>query len=172
MTSRQITAVRERAVAIARKNKGYGETTGNNRGKFITALGGKEGMEWCALYAGHPYRRAFELEGLEVPSWLFRAPGVAEPGALRLCQGLYRWEHGQLIWRPGYALQFLDYALPGDLALWRRTGGHHVGILDKKDDDGDWWVLEGNKGRFPARVKPFLHDFAAESHLRGIYGIR
>lgn len=159
MTSKQAATIRERVVQVAIKNLGYGEATANNAGKFITAIGGKQGMEWCALFAGHCYRRAFELEGEEPPGWLYRREGVAEPGALRLWTGMAK--AGCSI-APGN----IEAAGPGDALLWRRTGGHHIAILEFVKD-GLCHTIEGNVGRFPAKVKRLIHDVTKEPHFKG-----
>lgn len=75
---------RAAVVRTAVNNLGYGEEGANNAGQFIRAIGGKDGMEWCALFAGHCYRRAYALQGYPAPDWLYRRPGVPEPGARRL----------------------------------------------------------------------------------------
>src|SRR5690348_10137509 len=154
--------LRAKVVYVARKNIGFGETTANNKGPFIEAIGGKQGMEWCALFAGYCYRRAYQLLGEEPPAWLYRRPGVAEPGALRLWQGL-RQAGGQC--------SVVDYQ-SGDLALWRRTGGHHIGVVESVDDGGIVHTIEGNRGRYPAKVKRLVHDLAGEPHFRGVAGLR
>lgn len=151
-----------RAVNVAIKNLGFGETTANNRGLFIRAIGGKDGMEWCALFVGHCYRRAYEMAGQEPPPWLYRRPGVAEPGALRLVSGLSKI---------GTHFVSPNHAQPGDLALWRRSGGHHVAIVEYEEDDVVH-TIEGNVGRYPAKVKRLAHDVTKEPHFKGFAGLR
>lgn len=148
---------------VAYKNQGYGEEGGNNAGAFIKALGGRGRPAWCALYAGHPYRRAFEMQGFdptEVAPWLYRVPedAVAEPGARRLVEGL-----GKV----GRLFTNVEGLRPGDLCLWDRVGGEHVGIFTHFDhlQDELIWTLEGNVGRPPAKVRPFQHDTETESHF-------
>lgn len=151
------------AVKVAIKNIGGGETTANNKGLFITAIGGKQGMEWCALFAGHCYRRAYELAGQEPPAWLYRRKGVAEPGALRLWNGMAAH---------GISTRDADtICAPGDLVLWRRNGGHHIAIVEYHED-GITHTIEGNVGRFPAKVKRLVHDVTKEPHVKGFAGLR
>lgn len=156
----------DRAVQVAIKNLGFGETTANNAGKFIAAIGGKQGMEWCALFVGHCYRRAYQLEGDEPPPWLYRRPGVAEPGALRLWTGMAR---------AGWLLppdpDSVDAVGPGDALLWRRTGGHHIAIVEYVKD-GLIHTIEGNVGRYPAKVKRLIHDVTKEPHFVAFAGLR
>lgn len=154
--------LRAKVVYVARKNLGFGETTANNKGPFIEAIGGKQGMEWCALFAGHCYRRAYQLLGEEPPAWLYRRPGVAEPGALRLYQGCIS----------AGDMYLPDEAVPGDLVCWRRKGGHHIAVIESVDDDGLLHTIEGNVGRYPAKVKRLVHDVTKEPHFRGIAGLR
>lgn len=154
--------LRAKVVYVARKNIGYGETTANNKGPFIEAIGGKQGMEWCALLAGYCYRRAYQLLGEEPPPWLYRRPGVAEPGALRLWRGLLE---------AGERTDMLDVE-SGDLVLWRRAGGHHIAVVEYFDADGMLHTIEGNVGRYPAKVRRLVHDVTKEPHFRGIAGLR
>lgn len=164
----QIEAVRNRVVFVAKKNIGFGETTANNQGVFIELIGGNPGMEWCALFAGHCYRRAYQLEKLTVPDWLYRPPitparRVAEPGALRLYQAMLEYEHGREI-------DLVD-AIPGDLVLVKRVGGHHIYPIEFVED-GLVHSIEGNVGRFPAKVKRLVHDLNRDPNFKGICGLR
>lgn len=157
-----VTELLANVVLVAKKNRGYGETTANNKGPFIEAIGGKQGMEWCALFAGHCYRRAYQMLGETPPAWLYRRPGVAEPGAARLFNGLAK---------AGWRFDEPNEVTPGDIVLWRRKGGHHIAIITKQDD-GIVHTLEGNVGRYPARVKPLAHDVTKEPHFVGFAGLR
>lgn len=141
--------IRELVVHVAASNIGFGETTGNNRGRFIDLIGGElistDNPEWCALFAGYCYRRAYQLLGQTEPAWLFRRPGVPEPGARRLVRGLgdmagmYTYENSRLV-------------KPGDLGLLERKGGHHVFVVEKQIE-GVVHTIAGNEGRFPSKVK-------------------
>ena len=163
MTADWLRNFRADVVSVAHHNVGYGETTANNRGIFITAIGGKQGMEWCALFAGHCYRRAYQMAKMDEPAWLYRRPGVAEPGAARLFNGMT--ENG------GVRFYDPDMVLPGDLILWKRKGGHHIAICARQDE-GIVSTLEGNVGRYPARVKPLAHDVTKEPHFVAFAGLR
>jgi hypothetical protein len=157
-----IKALLERVILFARANIGYGETEANNRGPFIDAIGGNKltlkDPQWCALYAGYCYRKAYAAltPAPAPPAWLFRRPGVPEPGALRLVTGL-----------ASVGGDFGDptKAVPGDLVLWKRTGGHHVGVVESVEDD-IIRTIEGNVGRFPAKVKRLMHDVGREPHFK------
>jgi len=145
------------AVEIALALRGRGEEGANNAGSFLTEIGGRQGAEWCALLAGHPFRVAHQLAGLEPPTWTFRTAGVAEPGALRLVQQASA-VGGQRFTDP-------EDALPGDLVLWKRTGGHHVAIVWHPLLGGLVATVEGNVGRFPALVRDLRHDVSKEPHF-------
>lgn len=146
------------AVEVALSLRGRGEQGSNNHGPFIRELGGRDGDLWCALFAGHCWREAHGRVRLEPPAWSFRRPGVAEPGALALMQ---RAEAATGVTR------FTDpaKALPGDLALWKRAGGHHVGLVWRPLPGGVVATVEGNVGAFPALVRDLLHDVRNEPHF-------
>jgi hypothetical protein len=133
--------IRQKVCWVARSNLGFGEEGGNNRGRFIDAIGGKQGQEWCATFAGYCYQRAYE----EVAE---RMPFERSQGAKRLTKNLGAVGH---IWKPGER-----DVLPGDLVCWNRgvlgwTG--HVGIVVEVDTAhfGDialpvFTTIEGNVG--------------------------
>lgn len=125
--------IRQYVAEVAKKNLGYGETGGNNRGLFIRAIGGKEGQEWCATFAGYCYERAYEMAKQPMPF-------ERSQGAKRLVKNL-----GAV----GY-LTKPDRALPlvGDLVCWSRgvlgwTG--HVGVIVERTGAG-FRTIEGNVG--------------------------
>lgn len=179
----RITQLRTLAVERAIANLGFGETEGNNRGRFIEEIGGKylseEDPDWCALFAGHCYRRAYAIALLgkaalapfDMPrGWLYRtAPtigrpdGVPEPGALRLVTGLGK-----------VGCWFTDPTLawPGDLVLWKRRGGHHVAIVEYFPVRGVIETIEGNVGHYPAVVQRMKHDVTKEPHFKRFASLR
>lgn len=173
--------IRAAAVACYVRNIGYGETTANNAGAFIEAIGGRPGYEWCALLAGHGYRVASDEHDLEPPPWLFRHSllgkntGHAEAGARELCRQLAKVAPGNY-WAGGLAIRgerFTDVtrAVSGDLMLWKRPGGHHVAPIEHVDG-GICRTIEGNVGRFPAKTKRLAHDPAKEPHFVAFFGLR
>jgi hypothetical protein len=148
----------ERVVLIARSNLGYGEVGGNNRGKFIRLIGGDElsvdDPAWCALFAGYCYRRAYEILRPydKQPAWLFRRYPTPEAGARNLVTQLAT---------VGRSFEDPDLCTPGDLVLWKRKGGHHVAVVEWVED-GLVHTIEGNVGRYPAKVKRLVHDVVNE----------
>jgi hypothetical protein len=145
--------IRALVLWTAQKNLGFGEEGANNAGRFIHAIGGRDGQEWCALFAGYCYEKAFERYGEIHPEWLYRRPGVPEPGAKRLVDALGKG--GVRFKRP-------EDALPGDLVAWRRglTKGH-VAVVERVSD-GLVHTIEGNTGAFPAKVRRLVHDVSKE----------
>lgn len=154
----QIPPLAAAAVEVALSLRGRGEEGANNHGPFIDEIGGRQGYLWCALFVGHCWREAARRAGVEPPAWTFRRPGVAEPGARALA--LAAAAHGSQSFRA-------EEALPGDLVLWERSGGHHVGIV-WHPAEGALVTVEGNVGRYPARVRDLTHDVHHEPHFRGI----
>lgn len=152
-------ALREAALSVACHNIGYGESGRNNDGKFIEAMGGIPGEEWCALFAGYCYRRA--CRHLELPldtvDWCYRRVMRIETSAKRLVRQM-----GASVW----GIRYTDTALvlPGDLIAWHRgkLGWQgHVGIVEDVRD-GIVHTIEGNVGAFPARVRRLRHDVSKE----------
>lgn len=148
------------AVEVALSLRGRGEEGANNAGPFIRELGGRDGFLWCALLAGHCWREAHRIAGLVPPAWTFRRAGVAEPGAQALVQAAVAASSVRV---------FVDAskALPGDLALWTRDGGHHVALVWRPLPGGTVATVEGNVGPFPARVRDLVHDVSHEPHFVG-----
>jgi hypothetical protein len=143
--------LRSGALEIWHANLGYGETGKNNHGKFLIAIGAvRLPVNWCALFTGYGYRKTHENAGETPPEWLFRAPGVPEPGARRLCNAMAGVRSKTVY---GVRWTSLDEALPGDMLLYDRPGpGCHVAGLTYASE-GVAHTIEGNRGRFPARVR-------------------
>jgi hypothetical protein len=133
--------LRHEAVRIARSNIGYGDE-GTNSGRFINALGGKPGREWCALFVGYCYRRAYDNLGFEVPTWVYRRADVLETGAKALTKACGRIGR---IWKPSVTAPMV-----GDLVCWSRgvLGWQgHVGIVTRIDPLGHFDYISGNEGK-------------------------
>jgi hypothetical protein len=128
--------LRNQIVRIARANLGF-DDRGSNSGRFIRALGGVQGADWCALFAGYCSRRAYEELKLPPPAWCYRYRGVLETGAKALTRALGR---------VGAVYKPHEYnPLPGDLVCWSRglLGWQgHVGIVT----EGGQYIA-GNEGR-------------------------
>lgn len=153
-----LTALRERALFVATHNIGYGESTRNNEGHFLKTIGCPEGLgrEWCAYFMNYCYRHAAELEGVVCPFQLYRGKAL-EPSAKRLVKNL-----------ADFGSHYTDpmLARPGDLICWAKPNPldwhGHVGMVERVDPDGIVHTIEGNVGRFPAKVKRLSHDVSKE----------
>lgn len=136
-------------VLVAAANVGYGELSKNNEGPFIAAIGGIQGREWCATFAGYCIERAYTRMGL-------KAPMVRSASAKRLTKNVAAL---------GVSFKDPHRAKPGDLVCWHRglLGWQgHVGIVERVEEDGLIHTIEGNVGKFPAKVKRLVHDVSKE----------
>lgn len=147
------------ATKVAIGNIGFGEKEANNDGPLMRAIGGRAGEEWCALFAGYCWRHAYELQGLEVPAWPYRRPGFLEVGAKALAKNM--GAQGKLFKDP-------HFARPGDLICWNRRVGllnkGHIALVEYVDD-GIVHTIEGNVGKFPAKVKRLTHAVDREPNF-------
>ncbi len=154
-----------KAVRVAIGNIGFGEKEANNDGPLLRAIGGRPGEEWCALFAGYCWRKAYELDEVGIAEWCYRRPPghkkgpFLEVGAHALVKAMGR--EGDLFTDP-------HQAIPGDLVCWRRPGGllkpwaAHVALVEYVED-GIIHTIEGNVGKFPAKVKRLAHDVTREN---------
>lgn len=149
----------EAVVAFAVTLIGQGEQGANNSGDFIRRIGGQQGWEWCALSAGYCWRTVLERAGASA-AWTYRRPGVPEPGALALAAAA--------VAAGGRRFRDSTLALPGDLVVWDRGGGHgHVGLVER-EDDGLLGTLEGNVGRYPAKYRRLIRDVRKDGDFWGL----
>lgn len=132
--------------ALGEMNRHAREIGGNNAGPFVDKyheiLGSEgRGWAWCAAFTSWCFKEASKELGIEMP---FEATGGA--------QAIYN----QLKASGHAILDKDDYTpLPGDICVWwrgaSRTWKGHVGIVWGYKD-GILYVVEGNVGRYPARV--------------------
>jgi hypothetical protein len=140
--------VGKQIVKVAVRQIGYGEVGANNEGKFIKAIGGTQGEEWCAAFAGWCGEQAHkELE--------LKLPCARSLGAKKMGKNI-----------AGAGSKFMDplLAKPGDFIVWHRgTLGWqgHIGVVEKVVD-GLVHTIEGNVGKYPAKVKRLIHDVSKE----------
>lgn len=133
------------ALAIIISELGCGETTGQNSGPDIDRYrelgGGRPKDSWCASLVGYCIAKACDVRlGIACPI-------VPSSRALQLFE------------RCGKAGCFVTEPMPGDVVAWKRKGGGHVGIFNRRLDAGAFESVEGNKGRFPSRVRPYPHEY-------------
>ncbi|MDD5009389.1 MAG: CHAP domain-containing protein [Syntrophorhabdaceae bacterium] len=123
-------------VSIARSEIGHGETWGNNRGSDVRKyLGGRDGLPWCAGFVSYCAKKS----GLYLP-YTLRAKDY-----LRI---------GKITSNPQ----------SGDLIVFSRNGGGHIGIIEKVNKD-KITTIEGNVGNYPARVKRITYT---RSHIKNL----
>lgn len=128
-------SVQQKIVSIAQAEIGKGETTKNNCGKDIRKyLQGGEGISWCAGFV----------------VWVLKQAGVSEFHSFSAraifnqskTKGLFEPKAGDLMvfWR-------------GSKEDWRG----HIGIVEKVTET-QVFAIEGNVGKFPAKVRRFAYE--------------
>jgi hypothetical protein len=135
-------------VKVAVRQIGYGETGSNNTGKFIKAIGGTQGEEWCAAFAGWCAEQAHKELDIVMPC-------KRSLGAKKM---------GRNIAEAGRKFKDVASVQPGDFVIWDRgiAGWQgHIGIVEKVVG-GLIHTIEGNVGKFPAKVKRLIHDVSKE----------
>ena len=141
------------ALAVARHELGNGESGRDNDGPDVRRYGASPGANWCAAFVSY----------------------CLERGALdELCRPLpiERSNAARTLWkRCGRAGAFVTHPLPGDVACWWRVSltdwRGHVGLVSVVKDGGHFFeCAEGNKGRFPSRVREYGHELG-EPRLLG-----
>lgn len=132
------------AVVIAKKCIGKGEETGNNEGEWLDWVrmegGNLAGGPWCAAFLSMCFRQAAKQIGDQLP---FKTSASAK----RLTKNI------------GKAGSFPSVPILGDIACWNRghTWQGHVGIVIATGR-GHFATVEGNKGRFPSKVRVYQHE--------------
>jgi hypothetical protein len=143
------------ALVVARGELGHlaGESGRDNDGPDVRRYGAQPGANWCAALVSY----------------------CLQEGATReLCRPLpvERSNAARTLWkRCGRAGAFVKYPLPGDVVCWWRVSlidwRGHVGLVSRVEDGGHaFWSVEGNRGRFPSRVREYGHEFG-EPRLLG-----
>jgi len=113
-------------VSVAQSQIGLGEVGGNNKGMYVRQyLNGRENLPWCAGFV----------------SYCAKKSGYNLPYALRARDYL---KLGKKVRTPK----------PGDLIVFSRQGGGHIGIISKVyKKDNIIITIEGNLGDYPSKVK-------------------
>lgn len=123
-------------LSVATQEIGRGEQGGNNKGKYVREyLNGKEGLPWCAGFVSYCCKKA----GLNVP-YLLGAKSFLKYG------------------------QGVSDPKPGDIIVFSRQGGGHVGIVEKVTEDSIV-TIEGNTGEYPSVVKRISYQKGKMSNL-------
>ena len=136
---------------------GKGETAGNNQGPDVVEYRqGKSGRgSWCAAFVSWCIEETARDLGID-------SPVARSHGARRLFKNAVA------------AGQRRETPDRGMLALWNRgaPGGWqaHIGIVRRAEPDGTFYCIEGNRGRYPAKVGIFKHQLG-EARLVGFVRI-
>lgn len=150
----------ETALKYARLEVGNGESGGNNRGPDVVRY--RNGRDtkgaWCASFAGF----CFELAAIELYGSKESLPFKRSDGAGRLA--INAAKAGRVVGKN-------ELPQPGDLVLFERGADgdwrKHIGIVESVNAAKRTYVsIEGNVGRFPAKVKPVEHRFGRDRWLR------
>jgi uncharacterized protein (TIGR02594 family) len=111
-------------VSIARQEIGHGELLFDNFGPDVARyMQGRQGQPWCAGFVSYVLQKA----------------GYQLPYTLRARNFL---KYGKSVSKPA----------PGDLAVFSRGSGGHVGIVEYCSDN-KIIVIEGNAGKAPVQVR-------------------
>lgn len=155
---------RRQVVRVAQANIGYGEAEANNQGPFLRAIGAPPGSEWCAYLAWYTHKRGAVYAEIVLP---YRGSG----GAKKLGRAIAACPNGFFTMDPALAL-------PGDVVITcreegpvRPTGRGHARIVELPWTGSVLPMIEGNAGRFPAKVRRIARAGALD-RLVGIYGLR
>lgn len=126
-------------LAIAQSQIGLGEMGGNNRGQYVQRyLNGQSDLPWCAGFV----------------SYCFKKSGHKLPYTLRARDFL---KIGKRVSNPR----------PNDLMVFSRKGGGHIGIIEKVNKE-TIVTIEGNVGKFPAKVKRVTYKKGKIKNLLGM----
>ena len=125
-------------ISVAQSQIGLGEIGGNNRGIYVRQyLNGKENLPWCAGFVSYCIKKA----GLNIP-YILRAKDFLKLGKI------------------------INTPQAGDLAVFSRQGGGHIGIIEKVTKD-TINTIEGNLGEYPAKVKRVVYR---KNHIKNLLG--
>lgn len=123
-------------VSVARNEIGHGEQFGNNRGVYVRQyLNGQENLPWCAGFVSYCAMRS----GHKLP-YVLRAKSFLKLGTA------------------------VNNPRPGDLVVFGRKGGGHVGIVETVTP-GNITTIEGNLGDYPSRVKRVVYKGSPKNLL-------
>lgn len=118
---------------VAAAHIGRGETVADNTGPWVERYTGGSRVPWCAGFVSYVLREA----GHDLPYTLW-ARDFARRGV-----------YGRLAAVPAR----------GEVVVFKRGAkSGHAAIVDQVIDSNHFWIIEGNHGAFPARVKRSFVD--------------
>ena len=124
-------------VDIARSQIGQGEIGGDNQGPVVKKFTHGQEVAWCAAFV----------------AWTLHKAGKTTPYMLAARSYL---NVGTKVKNPK----------PGDVVVFTRKGGGHVGIVESVEG-GRLVTIEGNVGKFPAKVKRMTYRLNNIPNLLG-----
>jgi len=148
-TTKKLIPLGNAVASVARSEIGRGEEIANNQGDDVVRYraGRKGSGAWCAAFVSWCAEEACRRLDVAMP---FARSG----GAKKLYRNI------------GKAGSFVTVPEAGDVVCWHRgkagSWQGHIAIVEKVGDDGIIHTIEGNVGRFPAKVKRLAHDVTHE----------
>jgi len=144
--------IQNKIVKYAQDEIGNGEENKNNCGRYIKLyLKGRENLPWCAGFV----------------SYILNKAGINELGYNSRARDFY-YKAKKLNW-------IIENPEAGDLIVfWRKNkDGNlgHIGIIEKIENN-KIISIEGNVGKYPARVKRIIYDKNKIHNLLGYIRIR
>lgn len=138
-------------LVMARSQLGLGEEGGDNKGPEVDKYRhGKTRGAWCAYFVSWCIEQACEK--------LVRPMPIKPSGSARV---LFR--------RIAEAGTSVSVPLTGAVACWSRGAGNtwkgHIGLVSRVDGN-QFWSIEGNRGRYPSKVREYNHE-VGEAKLLG-----
>ena len=144
---------------VALEELGNGEIGGNNSGPHIARYKNiaddgdpDDDGAWCAAFLSWCAEEAASRLGVDMPF-------QKSQGAKRLFSNVAKGG-GTYVENPG----------PGDFVCWDRgkkgSWQGHIGVVERVED-GILHTVEGNVGRFPSKVRRFMHDLTRQDRLEG-----
>lgn len=126
------------SLSIAQSQIGLGEIGGNNKGCYVRQyLNGQENLPWCAGFVSYCVKKS----GLNL-RYTLRAKDYLKMGKI------------------------VNNPQTGDLIIFSRQGGGHIGIIEKITKD-TITTIEGNLGDYPAKVKRVIYK---RNHIKNLLG--
>ena len=130
------TPARADVVSIAQSQIGLGEMGENNRGLYVRQyLNGRENLPWCAGFVSYCAKKS----GINI-SYTLRAKDFLKLG------------------------KQINNPRSGDLIIFSRQGGGHVGIIEKVTQS-TITTIEGNLGNYPSKVKRVIYK---RNHIKNL----
>jgi hypothetical protein len=135
---------------------GKGEEFANNQGPTISKyFGADRTAPWCAAFASWVLVQSYKAVGRILPFEVsYSARRLAKNAARAGC--------------------WTTAPEPGALVLWSRGQKRwqgHIGLVSKVIDESAFETIEGNKGRYPSRVRRYVHELG-EPRLLGFVRLK